>query len=158
MSCGVGQRCGSDPAWLWLCCRLAANSSNLAPTLGTSISCECGPFKNFFQIKKELSSITNYLHIAKINWTLLHPQVNCQPPSLQLIPPSFWRDSWLWSHHSSWLSLDLAARCFFFFCPQTCCVARGLNPLSSFLTLRDDLIHSMDLSTISRSRLPTCPS
>ena len=23
MSCGVGQRCVSDPAWLWLWCRLA---------------------------------------------------------------------------------------------------------------------------------------
>ena len=24
MSCGVGCRCGSDPVWLWLWCRLAA--------------------------------------------------------------------------------------------------------------------------------------
>ena len=24
MSCGVGHRCGSDPAFLWLCYRLAA--------------------------------------------------------------------------------------------------------------------------------------
>ena len=24
VSCGVGHRCGLDPMWLWLCCRLAA--------------------------------------------------------------------------------------------------------------------------------------
>ena len=24
VSCGVGHRCGSDPMWLWLWCRLAA--------------------------------------------------------------------------------------------------------------------------------------
>ena len=26
MSCGVGRRCGSDPAWLWLWCRRAATT------------------------------------------------------------------------------------------------------------------------------------
>ena len=26
MSCGVGRRCGSDLAWLWLWCRLAATA------------------------------------------------------------------------------------------------------------------------------------
>ena len=24
MSCGVGRRCGLDPSWLWLWCKLAA--------------------------------------------------------------------------------------------------------------------------------------
>ena len=26
VSCGVGRRCGSDPAWLWLWCRLVATA------------------------------------------------------------------------------------------------------------------------------------
>ena len=26
MSCGVGHRCGSNPMWLWLWCRLAATA------------------------------------------------------------------------------------------------------------------------------------
>jgi len=26
MSCGIGQRCGSDPVLLWLWCRLAATA------------------------------------------------------------------------------------------------------------------------------------
>ena len=26
MSCGVGRRCGSDPAWLWLWCRPVATA------------------------------------------------------------------------------------------------------------------------------------
>ena len=26
VSCGVGRRCGSDPTWLWLWCRLAATA------------------------------------------------------------------------------------------------------------------------------------
>ena len=26
VSCGVGRRCGSDPAWLWLWCRLAVTA------------------------------------------------------------------------------------------------------------------------------------
>ena len=38
MSCGVGCRCGSDPALLWLWFRPVA----IAPNLGTSVCCGCG--------------------------------------------------------------------------------------------------------------------
>ena len=41
MSCGVGLRCCSDPALLWLWCRLAAAAPIRPPSPGTSIYCRC---------------------------------------------------------------------------------------------------------------------
>ena len=49
MSCGVGRRCGSDPALLWLWRRL---SSDWTPSLETSICCGCGPKKKNKQTKR----------------------------------------------------------------------------------------------------------
>ena len=43
MSCGVGRRHSSAPVLLWLWCRLAADSSNSTPSLGTSICRGGGP-------------------------------------------------------------------------------------------------------------------
>ena len=43
MSCNVGRRCGSDPALLWLWC--SSYSSDLTPSLGTSICLRCSPKK-----------------------------------------------------------------------------------------------------------------
>ena len=42
MSCGVGCRCGSDSMLLWLALARSC-SSDLTPSLGTSICCTCGP-------------------------------------------------------------------------------------------------------------------
>ena len=42
MSCGVGCRRGSDPAWLWLWCRPAAAAPIGPPSLGISICRRCG--------------------------------------------------------------------------------------------------------------------
>ena len=43
VSCGVGHRCGSDPVWLWLRCRLAAVAPIRPPSLGTSTCHGCDP-------------------------------------------------------------------------------------------------------------------
>ena len=40
MSCGVGCRCGLDPAWLWLCCRPAAAA--LIQPLAWELPCATG--------------------------------------------------------------------------------------------------------------------
>ena len=45
MSCGAGHRCGSDPVWLWLCCRLAATAPKSTASLGISICLMCSPKK-----------------------------------------------------------------------------------------------------------------
>ena len=45
MSCGVGRTQGSDLALLWLWRRPTNYSSDLMPSLGTSICCECSPKK-----------------------------------------------------------------------------------------------------------------
>ena len=50
MSCGVGCRCGSDPASLWL--QASSYSSDSPPSLGTSIGHRGGPKK---KAKKKLS-------------------------------------------------------------------------------------------------------
>ena len=52
MSYGLGPRHGSDPALLWLLCRLASCSSDLTPSLGTSICHRCGPKNKTKQNKK----------------------------------------------------------------------------------------------------------
>ena len=51
MSCGVGCRPGWDLVWLWLW-QASSYSSDLTPSLGTSICCKCGPQKP--KKKKEL--------------------------------------------------------------------------------------------------------
>ena len=43
MCYGVGARCGSDSALLWLWCRPSNYSSDLNPSLGTFICHRCGP-------------------------------------------------------------------------------------------------------------------
>ena len=46
MSCGIGCRCGLDPALLWLWHRPASSySSNSTTSLGTSMCCGCSPKK-----------------------------------------------------------------------------------------------------------------
>ena len=45
MSCGVGHRWGLDPALLWLGCKACSCSSNLTPSLGTSICLRYSPKK-----------------------------------------------------------------------------------------------------------------
>ena len=52
MSCGVGCRRGSDPALLWLWCRLGSYSSDWTPSLGTSICRGSGP-RNSKKTKKQ---------------------------------------------------------------------------------------------------------
>ena len=42
VSCGVGRRCNSDPALLWLWCTPAAVAPILTPSLGTLGSFHCG--------------------------------------------------------------------------------------------------------------------
>ena len=51
MSCRVGRRCGSDPALLWLWCRLAGTAPIRLLSLGTSICCGCSPKKDKRQKK-----------------------------------------------------------------------------------------------------------
>ena len=43
MSCGVDQRCGSDPVLLCVLCRRAATAPDSVPSLGTSVCHGCGP-------------------------------------------------------------------------------------------------------------------
>ena len=54
MSCGVGCRLVSDLAllWLWLWCRPVV-TSDLTPSLGTSICRRCGPKKERKKKRKE---------------------------------------------------------------------------------------------------------
>ena len=53
MSCGVGRRCGSDLALLWLWCRPAATAPIQPLALGTSICHGSGPRKGKKTKKKE---------------------------------------------------------------------------------------------------------
>ena len=53
VSCGVVCRRGLDLALLWLWCRPAATSSDLTPSLGTSICRGCGPKRTKDKKKKE---------------------------------------------------------------------------------------------------------
>ena len=55
MSCGVGHRHGLDPVLLWLWRRPSSCSSDLTPSLGTSLCCRCGPKK------QNKTKITQYL-------------------------------------------------------------------------------------------------
>ena len=52
MSSGIGRRCGSDLAMLWLC-RLAAAAPIQFLGLGTSVCHRCGPKKKKKKKKKQ---------------------------------------------------------------------------------------------------------
>ena len=54
MSYGVGQRCGSDPAMLWLLSKPAAAAPIGPPSLASSIYCECGPKTKRQKKKKKI--------------------------------------------------------------------------------------------------------
>ena len=64
MSRGVGLQLwlGSELPCLW--CRPAAYSSDLIPSLGTSICCECGPKK---RKKKDISKFVRKVYIFPLN-------------------------------------------------------------------------------------------
>ena len=60
MSCGVGHRCSSDPALLWLWCdRPTAKAPNSTPNLVTSICHRCSPKKKNKQINKSTKCALN---------------------------------------------------------------------------------------------------
>ena len=58
LPCGVGRRCGLDPASLWLWCRSVGNSSDSTPSLGTSIGRGSGPRKDKKKVRLKSSHIT----------------------------------------------------------------------------------------------------
>ena len=63
--CSVGCRCGSDLALLWLWCRRGSCSSDLTPSLGTSICCKCGPKKTSQRTNKHTKLTSGSLHHQK---------------------------------------------------------------------------------------------
>ena len=58
VSCGVGHRCSSDQASLWLMVQASSCSSNLTLSLGTSLHCRCGPKKKKRKERKKLLAYT----------------------------------------------------------------------------------------------------
>ena len=66
LCCGIGHRCGSDPALLWLWCRPEATAPMRPPSLGTSICRGCGPKKT----KKKKKSVWRIWSIIQsaISW------------------------------------------------------------------------------------------
>ena len=78
MSCAVGRRHGSDPALLWLWCRLVATAPiRQTPTLGTSICCGCSPekTKKTKKKKKSLQGKTSVYAGPSLYHTHLTPRV-----------------------------------------------------------------------------------
>ena len=69
VSCGVGHRCSSDLALLWLCCRLAAAAHNSTPSLGTSIWSRCTPPRKSKKKKNQKLKTLQPLTYYNILWS-----------------------------------------------------------------------------------------
>ena len=67
---GVGHRCDSDPALLWLWHRLAAAAPIWPPCLGTSICLGCGPKKTKQKQKQKQNLRSNSFFLMLPSFTL----------------------------------------------------------------------------------------
>ena len=75
MTCGVGQRCSSDPVLLWLWC-----SSNWTPSLRISICHGCSPKKS--KKKKKYHSLHNILGLFFFLLTFAPARVSGVQPQI----------------------------------------------------------------------------
>ena len=63
MSCRVGRRSGLDPVLLWLWAQADSYSSDLTPSLGTSLYCVCGPKKKGKKKKEKNFSLSCSINV-----------------------------------------------------------------------------------------------